>query len=233
MYTRAIIFILLLINVASVSYASEKPLKELVFGFDESMNMDVKVWTRHQWLERALHRLGYRLKDTPLPSKRILRELNMGLIDGDFAKAPETVADLDHIVRVDYPFFTACFAAFGFDNQQSYPPASNPRIVQVKEWPYTEKPAAKYWENATLLSPLHFPQVLPMLKAKRADLVIMPMSIHQTLLNEDASKLVQQSPPLIMVNTFIHLHESHRELALALKQALADTKPKNLTKCTL
>lgn len=209
--------------------------KTLILGMPAGMVQVSQQNPHYRWLQQALAVHGYRFELRQVPAKRLLQQVDQGALDGDISRVPSVVVPYRHLVQVVTPFLVSCYAGYGVD-----PPAAEPdqgrrpelllRVGLVRGSEWIQQRASQRWPEESLLSLNDYPQGLKQLMAGRLDLLLMPEQLLATrqirrLQETRGISLLRQTDWMAAFESYIYLHERHRNLAVKLAEALTATKP--------
>ncbi len=114
MLCRYLLFCAFILNIPAISASDDSPLIPLRFGFYEGLQTTYHSSPSKPWLHAALKQVGYRPNIHWLPGRRILNQVNSGILDGDLLRAEIVVKNnFPNLIKVDTRFGRACYAGYG------------------------------------------------------------------------------------------------------------------------
>ncbi len=221
-----------LLLTSSVNYADTSEPSSLIplnFGFYPGFEQTYQHSPYKTWLEAALKREGYRPKIHWLPGRRILSQVNEGLLDGDLLRAESVVKQhFPKLVQVPTRFGRACYAGYGYrprDANKIIHKDMALHIGNLEGLLQVKQEAQKHFPNASFSAISNARTAFKMLAAGRLDLMLLPPQPISRFENIFATKLVRLTPHKIQFDAYMYLNPRHRELAEKLAVALEATKP--------
>jgi len=229
---RRRIFLCGLLLISTFNYADTTEPSSLIplnFGFYPGFEKTYPHSPYKVWLEAALKREGYRPQIHWLPGRRILSQVNNGLLDGDLLRAEAVVkANFPNLVQVPTRFGRACYAGYG------YAPRDSNKIIR-KDMPlqignlegllHVKEEAQKHFSNSSFSVISDTKTALKLLAAGRLDLMLLPPQPISRFELIFATKLVRLTAHEIQFDAYMYLNPRHRELAEKLAVSLEATKP--------
>ena len=202
-------------------------LKPLRFGHYPAFKHTYTQSQHYHWLAEALGQLGYRIEVVWLPNKRLLKQLDGGMLDGDFARHSDVSARFSNLVAVPEPFAHLCYMGFKWPERPL--PAADKRVVGTFfDWHYAEEAAKVYWPDAEHFSIRNMGSAVKMLRTTHLDLLFIPSLKAAFIEQQTGIKLEPATEVISEFDTYVHLHKSYRRLADQLAEQLRATRPKGL-----
>ncbi len=200
----------------------------LNFGFYDGLQTSYHSSPYKPWLHAALKQEGYRPEIHWLPGRRILNQVNSGVLDGDLLRAEIVVKNnFPNLIKVDSLFGRACYAGYGY-RQRDISQQQALRFGSIEGLLHVKNLAQKHWYNSEFTTITDPGAALKMLSADRLDLLLLPPNVVQNLEKSFGVQLIQLTPHNVQFDIFMFLHPRHEELAKKLALALTQTKPADL-----
>ena len=202
--------------------------KPLRLGLPSGSKSGSNEYPHYRWLEHSLKALGYHIELNYLPGKRLLQQVNQGLMDGDLSRVPEAVVGFEHLVQVPTPFIRTCYRGYGFQSLSG----SVQRVGSIRGAVMIEDIARERWGDT--FTPLNsFEQGVRLLVAGRIDLMLLPTLVEGSIFLKrfevsSGLTLKRLTPLVAEFDTYIYLHEQHRAIAPALAHALSASRAQYL-----
>ncbi len=215
----------LLLNITVVSANEDSTLIPLNFGFYDGLQTTYHSSPYKPWLHAALKQEGYRPKIHWLPGRRILNQVNNGILDGDLLRAEMVVKNnFPSLIKVNTRFGRACYAGYGYQKKQ----IRQDRKLHIGSFEgllHVRWLAQKHWYNSQLTMIKDPASAVKMLAHERLDFMLLPPGAVPPLEQVFQTKLVQLTPHIVQFDTYMFLNPRHRALAKKLAVALKETKP--------
>lgn len=172
----------------------------------------------------VFQRIGIEAKLTRVPGERALLNVDSGLDDGDFFRAPDIETDYPRLLRVPEPVMLYEFVAY-----------TRRQDITLRTWSDLQPYAVAYpngWKifehnvrhvkDLTVTPSIH--ELFPLLEADRVDVILISRWAAQPLIRQHGYKYRALDPPLARVNMYMYLNRKHAALVPRLAQALRDMK---------
>ncbi|BFM18342.1 hypothetical protein R50073_45250 [Maricurvus nonylphenolicus] len=179
----------------------------------EGSNQEAQV---RLWLEHVFTELGYDMQLEFVPGRRMIIELNRGIMDVDLVRTVDISRGFDNILRVEYPWINSCILAIGLrGQQQAYADAT----AQGKEQTVgviTGSPGflsliARQWPAAKITEYKSDRQAALMLQHQRVDFVVAP-HVNWGGLRKASARPLDVYDVVTEMQGYMHIHKSHAEL---------------------
>lgn len=169
-------------------------------------------------------RIGIEAKLTRVPAERALLNVDSGLDDGDFFRAPEIEQDYPQLLRVPEPVMVYDFVAY-----------TRRPDLRLRTWADLQPYSVAYpngwkiFENnvknvqALTVTP-SIRELFPLLEADRVDVILISRWAAVPLIRQHGYKYKALDPPLARVNMYMYLNKKHAALVPRLAQALKEMK---------
>jgi len=183
----------------------------------------------YRWLDYSLRQHGLRVELAFLPGKRLLHQVDQGLIDGDLSRTPAAVRGFKHLLQVPEPFLRTCYMGFALKPDV----ADVTKVGAMRGALKAEALARKHWGDDAYVPLNDFEQGTRLLIAGRLDVILLPSFVQNSLFAKRLEariglKLQAVTPVMAEFDTFIYLHDSHEALAPALAQTLRASRDRFL-----
>jgi len=224
-----LIFGLLLTVSSSATLSNEGRLTPLRFGHYPAFKHTYAQSPHYHWLSQSLGALGYRIQVVLLPNKRLIAQLNDGMLDGDFARLLGGSKTSRNQVSVPEPFAHLCYMGYKWPGR-ALPTRERLVIGTFYDWDYAVKTAKEFWPESEhfliqdMASPVH------MLRSGRVDLLFMPSVKAAFFEREMGIKLEPATEVIRKIDTYVQLHKRHQHLTKKLAEQLRYTRPKDLNR---
>lgn len=202
--------------------------KPLRLGLPSGAKTGSKEHLHYRWLVHSLKVLGYHIELDYLPGKRLLQQVDQGLMDGDLSRVPEAVVGFEHLVQVPTPFIRTCYRGYGFQPLSGHVQ----RVGSIRGAVMIEGIARERWGET--FTPLNsFEQGVRLLVAGRIDLMLLPTLVESSIFLKrfevsSGLTLKRLTPLVAEFDTYIYLHEQHKAIAPALAHALSASRAQYL-----
>lgn len=169
-------------------------------------------------------RIGIDAKLTRVPAERALLNVDSGLDDGDFFRAPDIEQDYPQLLRVPEPVMVYDFVAYTrrpdlrLGNWADLQPYS---VAYPSGWKIFEN-NVKNVQDLTVTPSIR--ELFPLLEADRVDVILISRWAAVPLIRQHGYKYRALDPPLARVNMYMYLNKKHATLVPRLAQALKDMK---------
>lgn len=189
------------------------------FAFAKGVKQQVYV---PQLVMQALAQQGYRMDLQYFPGRRLIAQLNTGVIDADLGRSLNMALVFENVVRVEEPLLRPCALLYRL---QSHAPVDvkalgeSIQIGALSGAPEGRSLLLERWPRAELVPFESFKQVAAMLMAGRIDLVALPgIMMSRFMAQMDRPLALQDS--FYLQPVYMHVHKRHHELALRLAASI-------------
>ena len=171
----------------------------------------------------ALSRMGFRLETVRLPAERALKNVNLGIDDGDMARVKGLENIYPNILRVPEKLIDMEFTVFStqtIDLSQGWASLRGLSVGYINGWKILEKYIP---DDANVTTVRDSTQLFMLLSKGRVELLIYERWSAELIIKSlGLVKVKRQKPPLVVKEMFIYLNKKHRKLvpifATTLKQ---------------
>jgi hypothetical protein len=168
------------------------------------------------WLEHVFAELGYQMQLEYVPGRRMIIELNRGIMDVDLVRTVDISRGFDNILRVEHPWVNACILAVGLqDQQQAFVAAANEGREQtvgvISGSPGLLSLIAREWPAATISEYKSDRQAALMLQHQRVDFIVTP-HVNWGGLRKASERQLRVYDIVAEMEGYMHLHKSHAAL---------------------
>lgn len=172
------------------------------------------------WLEHVFAELGYQVQMEYVPGRRMIIELNRGIMDVDLVRAVDISRGFDNITRVDHPWINSCILAVGLQGQrQAFLDAATLEREQnvgvITGTPGLLALIAREWPAAKITEYKSDRQAALMLQHQRVDFIITP-HVSWGGLSEASVRRLEVFDIVTEMEGYMHVHKSHAEMIPAL-----------------
>jgi len=177
-------------------------------------------------LSVAMERVGYTLKRVQLPAERALRDVDKGILDGEFIRIDGIQAKYPNLLKVDEKIIDIDFVVFSeqpIDTSQGWQVLAPLNVTFISGWKIIEANVPKQSRVTMVNSP---DQLFHMLFKKRADAVIYERWAGLNIITSDPnfSNIKIRLPPLATNKMYCYLNSKHAALVPQLADVLKDLK---------
>jgi len=176
-------------------------------------------------VKEALSRMGFRLETMRLPAERALKNVNLGIDDGDMFRVKGLESIYPNIVRVPEKLLDMQFTAFSrktFDLSQGWKSLQGLSVGYINGWKILEENISNDVDVTTVRDS---GQLFKLLKKRRVELIIYERWGAELIIKSMGLAIVKrQEPALIVTEMFIYLHKKHRMLVPILAATIKQLK---------
>jgi len=198
--------------LAPMLAAEEPELKSFVVGTFTFAKGEGKQGDVQQLVMRALAQQGYRMDLQYFPGRRLVAQLNTGLIDADLGRSLNMAQAFENVVRVDEPLFRPCALLYRLQSDLPMDMGASVKVGALAGGPEGLSMLREHWPNADPVPFKNFKQAAAMLMAGRIDLVALPEMMMNRFTAEMAWPLALQDS-FYLKPVYMHVHKRHHELA--------------------
>lgn len=163
---------------------------------------------------------GYDMSLEYYPGKRLMAQLNGGMLDGDLYRSVNLSRGFENVVRVEEPILVSCGLLFRLQNVESISgKASAVRFGIYDGVPEAISLSRKMFPQSELVFFKKLTQGVDLLEHGRIDILAIP-SGQESEFNRLIRKPVVLSGGMALSPSYMHLHARHRQLALDLAPTL-------------
>lgn len=221
------IILWLAVLLSSASYA------EQVIVLNTALQLPFNTKQQTGFLDRvvaqALARIGYSLKTVRLPAERALKNINLGIDDGDMGRVSGLELIYPNLLRVPEKLLDMEFTGFSeqtYDLHDGWQSLQGLSVSYINGWKILEKNVPKSVHVTTVRDAN---QLFMLLKKRRVDMVIYERWSAVPIIKAlGLDKIKRQEPPFIVKEMYIYLHKKHRELVSKLAASLKQLKQEGL-----
>lgn len=176
-------------------------------------------------IEQALAEHGYRIELQYLPGKRVMAELNNGVLDGDLIRSIDLSRGFQNVVRVDEPIIHACGLLYRLEQT---PVRLSNLSLRPQVGIYAGSAGAvmrllQRWPNAAPVTYDSLKQGVKMLEHQRLEYVAIP-DLQEVLLKQMVDSPIVLEDVFELEPAYMHLHKRHQTLAEGLAITLRRLK---------
>lgn len=175
-------------------------------------------------LDRALELHGFDMQMDYFPGKRLMAQLNNGLVDGDLYRSANLSRGFENVVRVDEPLGQVCSLFFSLHERADIDPQElGARIGIYSGIPAVEASVRRRWPSIELVFFKHLSQGAQMLLHHRIELVAVHTGQEEAL-KHLVDKPVVLDSGIVIAPGYTHLHRRHASLAKELAVTIHNLK---------
>jgi len=206
--------------------ADEPELKPFSVGTFAFAKGEGKQGYVPQLVKKALAQQGYSMGLQYFPGRRLIAQLNTGLIDADLGRSLNMAKAFENVVRVEEPLFRPCALLYRL---QSHTLAdvkgleASTKIGALAGGPEGRSILREHWPRADLVPFKSFKQAAAMLMAGRIDLVALPGIMISRFMAEVGRPVALQDS-FYLGPVYMHVHKRHAELAVRLSATIKRLK---------
>jgi len=201
---------------------AEKKGREFVVG-TFSFVKEIKGPNRVALLvERALSEYGYQMRLEYMPGKRLMAQLNTGVIDADLIRAIDLSRGFENIVRVEEPINRVCGLIYRLEerDQLALSDAESPVSVGVYSGaPGVASTLLRMFPPVELVYFKSLAQGIKMLMHERIDFLVIP-DVQAPALITGTDKPLRLASVFKFGDSYMHVHRRHDELAVRLAASI-------------
>jgi len=223
------IVLLMLLAAINMAAASTKELRIGTFDFARDVT-GIKKATK--LINEAMLIHGYRMRLEYFPGKRLMAQLNSGLLDGDLLRSVNLSRGFSNVVRVEEPILQPCGLFFQLAQRESLGVTGPFRLGIYDGIPEAIAQISRLYPEAKFVYFKKMRQGIDMLEHRRIDLITVPFG-QEARFHRLSHLPVTLAEGISLTPGYMHLHRRHSQLALELVPTLKALKQKaSLDDCT-
>lgn len=214
-----------LLMLVSLGAFAQEPPKALRIGTVDFVSQLEGIPAVEAMIREAFSIHGYRMDLSFYPGKRIIAQLNNGLLDGDLFRTINLARGFENVVRVDEPLVGSC----GLFLKVSEKPVDLSNLSQATRMgiihgaPGISAMLRDKYPHAKLTFFKKLEQGVDMLEHDRLDLLVI-ISGQESYVKRVQRKKLVLAGGVVFSPFYIHLHSRHKQLALDLAPTLRRLK---------
>jgi len=220
---RILFFSCLLFSNNSILYAKEITLNTTGVP---PLNTPQRTGFMDLVSKEAFKRIGYTLKTVKLPAERGLKNVNLGIDDGEMSRIKGLDKTYTNLIRVPEKIMDWEFVAFSQNNikiSSQWTSLSSYTVAFINGWKILENNVPK---QADITKVKNHQQLFSTLIKNRADLVLYERwgGLLHISKNPKLKTIKLHYPPLAKKEMFIYLHKKHKNIIKKLQNSLLSMK---------
>jgi len=217
---------LLLLFSSTVSATNDDVIQPFIAGSFSFLRVSDQHSYSRSLMTKALAEHGYQLQVNYYPGRRLMAQLNSGVIDGDMGRAFNMSQSFDNIVRVEEPLQHHCARLYQLKSRLMLEPSGDNQPIRVGVYggaPGGTAALLARWPNARVVAYDNLKQGALMLSNERIDLLAIG-TMQAPLLQQYSERPLAVVDTFALPPTYMHVHKNHKQLAVDLADSIKQLK---------
>lgn len=201
---------------------SDRPTQTLRIG-TFNFTRDIEgMSTVEQLLRDALLEHGYQMKVEYYPGKRLMAQLNSGLIDGDLYRAADLSRGFENVIRVNEPLIQSCGLIYGLRERGDVKINDASKNIRVGIYGGVPDALAKVlgqFPNVEFVFFKKLYQGVGLLELHRIEFITVANGQEEEFMSL-LGKPVSLAGGIVLEPAYFHLHKRHTALAKELAETM-------------